>query len=157
MRMKRSYTLVALVGILLGGCGIPPSMHVREGGQPRYQDEDVLFRATYYFRVFDFCDGSLGGDHAAQRIKNDSLYRFRMTGKGKSSFSKVRFESGSLQAWQIDPLGASVEFDKDSKPYFVSQQKREEQLRQSRLYAEVTTLPEQKEAPQPRVSIPGTN
>lgn len=132
--------LMTAAFVCLGGCGIPDSMHVRMGGEPRHQDDDVLFRTTYYFRVFDFCDGQQGAGQN-KRIKSDSLYRFKMTGKAKSTFSHVRFESGTLQAWQIDPLGAAVEFDKETgKPYFVSQQKREEMLKQDRHYTEVGRL-----------------
>jgi len=32
--------------VLLGGCAVPDSMPVRDGGAPRHADEDVLFRAT---------------------------------------------------------------------------------------------------------------
>ncbi len=140
--MKRNHNrlLPLLFAMALTGCGIPASMHVRMGSEPRYQDDDVLFRATYYFRVFDACDDGQNAS-GTKRIQSDSLYRFKMTGKAKSMANHVRFESGTLQAWQIDPLGASVEFDKETgKPYFVSQQKREETLKQNRLYTEVDRL-----------------
>lgn len=145
MKDQRLFHITRVVPLLavlicLGGCGIPNSMHVRMGGEPRYQDDDVLFRTTYYFRVFDDCDDGSTAT-AKKRIQNDSLYRFKMTGKAKSYVDKVRFESGTLQAWQIDPLGASVEFDKESgKPYFVSQQKREEVLKQNSYYTEISRL-----------------
>ena len=52
----------------------------------------------------------------------DSLYRFRLTGKAHSLFNRVRFESGTLSKWEIDPFGAAVEYDPDIGRFrFVSQ------------------------------------
>lgn len=135
----RAFSVAAtILSVSLSGCVIPDAMHVRQGGEPAWEDDHVLFRTTYYFRVADFC-GDTANNHKPVQI--DSLYRFRMTGKGKSTFNRVRFESGTLQDWQIDPFGASVEFDRESgKPYFVSQQKRESSLRQHKHYAEIDRL-----------------
>ncbi len=90
-------------------------MTVREGADPFHVDKDVVFRTTYYFRVFDYCVAKRlkrqdGFDHVVVPM-TDSLYRFRMTGKAKSQISKVKFESGTLMAWEIDPFGARVEYD----------------------------------------------
>ncbi len=98
--------------LLIGACGsVPESMQVRAGVDPRHQDDDVRFRTTYYFRVFDVCRDRNG---KALRVTphGDSLYRFRMTGKAKGGLtSKVHFESGILHKTEIDPFGSSVVFD----------------------------------------------
>lgn len=81
-----------------------------------------MFRTTYYFRTFDYC--------VARELKNgkfknvvvpltDSLYRFRMTGKSNSLLSDVKFESGTLRAWEIDPFGARVEYDPELRRHRV--------------------------------------
>lgn len=140
--MSRFAPVQILVVFLLAGCAVPASMHVRLGGEPHHQDDDVLFRTTYYFRVFDFCeDQGTGNQGTGRQIKSDSLYRFKMTGKSDARINKVRFESGTLYAWQIDPFGSAIEFDKDTgKPYYVSQQKRDERLQQDKLYADFDRL-----------------
>jgi hypothetical protein len=94
-------------------------MHVRKGDDPRYAEDDVVFRATHYFRVFDYCRN----DPSRATIPgSDSLYRFRMTGANTSTvLNKIHFESGTLRASEIDPLGARVDFDADGRPHFVSQ------------------------------------
>ena len=46
--------------------------------------------------------------------ETDTLYRFRMTGKASSLFSKVLFESGTLQAAEIDPFGATIITDNET-------------------------------------------
>ena len=113
--------LLTLV-LLLGACARPPSTTVREGGDPFHVDKDVAFRTTYYFRVFDYC--------VARKLKNrkfdevvvplaDSLYRFRMTGKSATLLSNIKFESGILKAWEIDPFGAKVEFDSNTNRFRV--------------------------------------
>ena len=110
------FCLSAAVTVLLSACARPPSATVNQGADPFHADKDVVFRTTYYFRVFDHC--------VARKVKRgkieevhtplaDSLYRFRMTGKAASNVSKVKFESGTLMAWEIDPFGAKVEFDPD--------------------------------------------
>ena len=110
----------ALVGLALlatiGGCALPSQFRVRAGTDPNHVDEDVRFRTTYYFRVFDYCeslqnDPERTGAIPPRIIFSDSLYRFRMTGKASSLASKVKFESGTLRAGEIDPFGADVEFD----------------------------------------------
>ena len=123
--------------VLLAGC-TPSTMKVREGGDPRYVDDKVLFRTTYYFRAFDYCEEVDGASTLRTKIQSDSLYRFRMTGKGYSLYNQVRFESGTLYAYQIDPFGASVEFDKATgRPHFVSQQKRDEEIQRNKLIADI--------------------
>ena len=116
-RRWRVLFLSAATAMLLSACARPPSATVNEGADPINVDKDVVFRTTYYFRVFDYC--------VARRLKNnefdkvivpltDSLYRFRMTGKAGSNISNVKFESGTLLAWEIDPFGAKVEYDAES-------------------------------------------
>ena len=108
------------ITLIVSSCARPPSTTVGEGADPFQVDKDVVFRTTYYFRVFDYCElkSSQGVGNAVVPL-TDSLYRFRMTGKSKSFFSDVKFESGTLKAWEIDPFGVKVEFDKESKRYRV--------------------------------------
>ena len=114
--------ILLTVVVLLGACARPPSTTVREGGDPFHVDKDVAFRTTYYFRVFDYC--------VARKLKNrkfdeivvplaDSLYRFRMTGKSATLLSNIKFESGILKAWEVDPFGAKVEFDSNTNRFRV--------------------------------------
>lgn len=49
--------LTVLLVLLTQGCGVPKGMRVRSGTYPRYEDDQVRFRTTYYFRVFDACEG----------------------------------------------------------------------------------------------------
>ena len=49
-----------LCTLLVGGCSVPDSMGVRSGADPRHQDDNVRFRSTYYFRVFDVCRDAAG-------------------------------------------------------------------------------------------------
>ena len=115
-------------------------MKVDSTWAPEHVDDDVVFRTTYYFRVYDYCatkdikgnnpgthQGEAAGDNPgscqgeaandkaidkAIMVLSDSLYRFRMTGKASSWGTKVHFESGTLKSWELDPLGANVIFDK---------------------------------------------
>lgn len=87
-------------------------MGVRSGTEPRHQDDDVRFRVSYFYRVFDYCANPAFDKHDPNRIQSDALYRFRMTGKANALFTKVIFESGTLKSYEIDPLGASIAFDK---------------------------------------------
>ena len=122
MQSLAVFCFSAAVVVLLSAClpigPRPPSATVNKGADPFHADQDVLFRTTYYFRVFDYC---VSRDLKKRRFEEDvftpltdSLYRFRMTGKGRSSwFSNIQFESGTLMAWEVDPFGAKVEFDPD--------------------------------------------
>ena len=132
MRIVQSLLAVVIISIFVSACGRPASVQVREGDDPFHQDDDVVFRTTYYFRTFDYCVlkkrvASRGGETgAAVSIKvpvSDALYRFRMTGKASTLLSNIHFESGILKSWEIDPLGAAVVFDKNlGRHRFVSQQ-----------------------------------
>ncbi|HZP86675.1 MAG TPA: hypothetical protein VFB54_07625 [Burkholderiales bacterium] len=145
--LRRGCYVVASIVALSVLCGCMPKQYrVRGGTDPTYQDDDVRFRATYYFRVFDYCeepehDGSAqhahetssmikasgstanGGEgkpvqpRTLRRIQADSLYRFRMTGKANSLTTKVKFESGTLLASEINPFGADVEWDQQSNRF----------------------------------------
>lgn len=134
--------IVAL--LLLIGCTRPDSMHVRKGAGPEKVDEDVAFRTTYYFRVFDYCasvqrqkNGKGNDEYEGIVPLTDSLYRFRMTGKADTLATKIRFESGSLKSYQIDPLGAQVEYDKNTKRFrFLSQREADQQARTQAALAE---------------------
>ena len=118
------------ISTLAAGCAdLPKSMRVGDGGAPKYVDDDVRFRTTYFFRVFDYCYDV----KAAQKSMPvaDSLYRFVMTGKANPYSTSVKFESGTLTAAQIDPFGATVEADeKTGAIRYVSQ--REAQARAAR-------------------------
>ena len=113
------WATVITVVLFVGACARPPSTTVGEGADPFQIDKDVAFRTTYYFRVFDYCVAKKlkepNGFESVVVPMTDSLYRFRMTGKSKTIFSDIKFESGTLKAWEIDPFGAKVEFDKKSK------------------------------------------
>lgn len=138
--------LISASALALSACAdVPPQFRVDTGAEPRYEDKTVRFRTTYYFRVFDLCEG-LNADGTevdltpaefvdpnnplfarndrakALRLEKDSLYRFTMTGKALAITNKVHFESGTLKSWQIDPFGASVEYDEDSGRFFFQSQ-----------------------------------
>ena len=118
-------------------------MLVRDGVDPENIDEDVAFRTTYYFRVFDYCASlqhtQTGGEDTYNGVVplTDSLYRFRMTGKIDTLATEVRFESGTLKSYEIDPLGAQVEYDKNTKRFrFISQREADQQARAQAALAE---------------------
>lgn len=123
--------LAALLAIL-NGCDVPKAYQVANIVNPQDEDVDVRFRTTYYLRVFDLCrvdeDGKYGkydrgtakfihrtGGH--YRVIKDSLYRFRMTGQAQTFFNNVRFESGTLLDYQVDPFGTTIEFDEKVKRF----------------------------------------
>jgi len=109
---KTPYFLVFLISLIFTtGCMMPNGMKVRSGIDPKYQDDDVRFRTTYYFRVYDFCQNT---NPEIESIQTDSLYRFKMTGKAGSLFNKVHFESGTLLKSEIDPLGSNVKYNVDT-------------------------------------------
>ena len=137
----RAFATATTLALSVGGCALPEHMEVRAGVDPRNQDDDVRFRTTYYFRVFDFCQANEPKD---RRVILDSLYRFRMTGKANALFSKVHFESGSLHKSEIDPFGANIEFDDQSgRAVFVSRQRTEERaLQNERRKIQATQLEE---------------
>lgn len=132
-RHTRVLLLASASMLLLSSCGMPNSMHVRKGSDPQYDDEDVRFRTTYYFRVFDLCEGRTPMErpdnqllfNSAPRgpyyLKTDSLYRFVMTGKA-SSASNVHFEAGSLRKEQIDPFGMTINYNKDANAFVIQNQ-----------------------------------
>src|SRR5262249_43505185 len=80
---------------------------------PKYQDQYVRFRTTYYFRVYDYCRDPNDNQH----IISDGLYRFRMTGKAHPLTTSVRFESGTLPKSVIEPFGSTIEYDPDSRRF----------------------------------------
>ncbi len=131
-------SIFTVSAIILTACTVPKNMRVRSGMDPRYQDDDVRFRTTYYFRVFDQCDGSGG---SGSKIIKDSLYRFRMTGKANSLSTKVHFESGTLHKSQIDPFGAAAVYDKDLGRFrYVSQKETKKTVVQNEKYKEIEKL-----------------
>lgn len=147
--------------LLLAACSISEAVHVRKGISPHYADDNVRFRTTYYFRSVDFCEPTETEDEAnytfggrlpasaeqvfirkkkISRVLKDTLYRFTMTGKA-SPLTKVRFESGTLKSWQIDPFGASVAFDKDNNRfYWKSQDSTQADARISEIVEDVRRL-----------------
>ena len=148
--------LLALSLVGLVGCTVPPHMQVRSGTDPDKQDDNVRFRTTYYFRVFDYCEGdrqrpdytnphvrsaSSQAPTRNRRVEIDSLYRFRMTGKANALSNKVHFESGTLKAWQIDPFGNSIQFDRDLGRFtYVSQEETREAKRIEDAYRDIERL-----------------
>jgi len=130
--------LVAVCG--LAACSIPKQFQVRSGTDPDYIDQDVRFRTIYYFRAFDYC-GELTPDLKRTRIMNDSLYRFRMTGKASSATNKVHFESGTLLASEIDPFGANVEFDPETARFsFKSRGRTDEERTRKEAFDDIKAL-----------------
>ena len=132
---------VAMVGVLTA-CARPASMQVREGDSPHHEDKDVAFRTTYYFRVFDYCAGADSSKAAyAQVPRIDSLYRFRMTGKASTIGKTIKFESGTLKSYQIDPFGAGVVYDKRTGQFrFVSQQEASQRAKREAALADFERL-----------------
>lgn len=104
---------------LMAGCTVPKHMRIENAYHPKYEDEDVRFRATYYFRVFDYCADQVKSN---QQPQSDTLYRFRMTGKAHSLTTQVHFESGTLTAGQIDPFGANVVYDERNNQFYLKSQ-----------------------------------
>lgn len=132
---------VTMVGVL-ASCARPDSMQVREGDSPHYEDKDVAFRTTYYFRVFDYCAGTDSSKAAYARVPRiDSLYRFRMTGKADTIGKRIKFESGTLKSYQIDPFGASVVYDKHTGKFrFVSRQEADQRAKREAAFADFERL-----------------
>jgi hypothetical protein len=121
--------LCSIFGALLLDACMPADMHVNRGLDPKLADDDVRFRTTYYFRTFDYCwdfnakmrQSSTGEDFSYRSIipKTDTLYRYRMTGKASSTFSRIRFESGVLKAAVLDPFGTQVSFSEAADGFIV--------------------------------------
>ena len=120
---------------------VSSTFRVDSGIEPKYQDDQVRFRTTYYLRVFDFCDVAMGKespnkykDRLGGYIKyghkviggltskekgelyilKDSLHRFRMTGKASALFNDLHFESGVMDAKALDPFGQTVDFSEET-------------------------------------------
>lgn len=123
--------------LLLGACTVPEHMQVRAGIDPRNQDDQVRFRTTYYFRVFDVCHNKHNGKmHGMPQL--DSLYRFRMTGKAHPFSNQVHFESGTLHKNEIDPFGSNVVFDENLRRYrFVSREETDITAQRNDRYDEI--------------------
>lgn len=113
---RLSSVLTVMGGVLLVAC-VPKSMLVQHGTQPANVDKDVVFRTTYYFRVFGNC-----GAGGSSLPESAGLYRFRMTGKAKSLTNKVKFESGTLPARSVDPFGMSLAYDEKSDALYIQNQ-----------------------------------
>lgn len=73
-------------------------------------DTNVRFRATYYFRTFDYCWASdkQGDQYRLIVPETEVLYRYRMTGKASALANRIHFESAIMDASQIDPFGAKL-------------------------------------------------
>lgn len=152
---RQAVALAMLLILFAQGCTVAKNMRVRSGNDPRYRDEEVRFRTTYYFRVFDACDGIgrlennskrtdtvFGGKvHGPYHLLTDSLYRFRMTGKANSLFQRVRFESGSLRKEQIDPFGSNVVYDTRTNRFvYSSREETEAEARRLARFDDIKTL-----------------
>lgn len=155
IRAISALVLAGLAALLLAACALPEHMEVRAGIDPRNQDDDVRFRTTYYFRVFDACQGIVPREEPRSdatgtfvtdnegpySIAIDSLYRFHMTGKADSLFSKIHFESGTLHKSEIDPLGAAVVFDeKSGRFHFESREQTERAAARNRQFVDLARL-----------------
>jgi len=129
---------VALFSLVLGtACSVPNHMHVTEGVAPQNVDLNVRFRTTYYFRVFDFCwqaDLPVEGGVSYRDIipATDTIYRYRMTGKASALGSQIKFESGTINADQIDPFGSDVVYDRDAGGYIHRTQEEAKRKRRTR-------------------------
>lgn len=114
-------------------------MTVKDGLSPKYADQDVRFRTTYYFRVFDYCYDLK--TQTKLQPTTDSLYRFVMTGKANAYANRIRFESGTLKASQIDRFGATIERDDDTgRMRFVPQSEVDARARRNQERKEVRDL-----------------
>lgn len=121
------------------GCTLPEHLRVETGKTPQYADKDVRFRTTYYFRVFDYCY-DVRSKSDTQPV-TDSLYRFVMTGKANAYGNEVRFESGTLKASDIDPFGATVEYDENTGRFrFVPEAEVQAEARRNRAEEEIEAL-----------------
>ena len=136
------FVTCVVMASLLAACARPKSMQVREGSDPKYEDEHVAFRNTYYFRVFDYCADANSSKPAYAKVPRiDSLYRFRMTGKASTIGKKIKFESGTLKSYQIDPFGADVTYDKRTGQFrFVSQQEADQRAKREAALADFERL-----------------
>lgn len=98
--------------LMLAGCETPAHMHVRTGTEPINEDKDVRFRTTYYLRTVNTCEEN-------KSIKEDTLFRVRMTGKADAMITSTAFESGVLHRSQIEGFAQSVRYDDDKKKFSV--------------------------------------
>lgn len=157
----RASLLAGLAGALLSGCAslgdVPAALRVDTGTDPEYQDDNVRFRTTYYFRILDSCRLDARADkdddyevrvgtfrakkHGKIKVVSDTLYRFRMTGKASALYSDIHFESGVLRAEQIDPFGSAVVYDDKDRTFRVrSGSVRRAKARRDAIYAEIGNL-----------------
>lgn len=130
IRISLPLVLIILSAGLTGCAGpigdVPSALRVDTGVDPDKQDQYTRFRTTYYFRIMDQCGLNDGAeedkytvDHGMFKVRktgktkivNDTVYRFRMTGKASALFNKVNFGSGVLRADQIDPFGSTVDYE----------------------------------------------
>lgn len=143
MALHRYFLCLVVAGVAtLSACSTPSQNQVRTGSDPFHEDDSVAFRTTYYFRVFDYCVVKRTADGRRVLVPQiDSLYRFRMTGKGSTLLQNVKFESGTLQAHEIDPFGARIVRDSNTHQLrFRSQQETKEYFKQEADLAEFTRL-----------------
>lgn len=155
----RSNLFLILMCAFLAGCTIgdvPAALRIDSGMAPDKQDQYTRFRTTYYFRVLDSCkidennvfqdkpnsaklkdyanSGSFTERQSGKtKVVNDTVYRFRMTGKASALFNKVSFGSGILRADQIDPFGNKVEYRNGAFEVKSGHVVRERELRQALL------------------------
>ena len=114
-------------------------MTVTDGASPANHDKNVRFRTTYFFRVYDYCYDLK--TQSKLQPTTDSLYRFVMTGKANAFANRIRFESGTLKADQIDPFGATIERDdKTGRMRFVPRSEVEARARRGEAQDEIEAL-----------------
>lgn len=105
-----------MILFMIQACSVPKHMRVRQGLHPDYQDKEVRFRTSYYFRVKKPQDTE-GSTKKEIGPNLDSLYRFKMTGKAGALANDIVFEAGTLHKDLIDPFGAIAEYDRENRRF----------------------------------------
>ena len=90
----------------LSACETPNAMSVRAGLEPKYVDDHVRFRSRYYYTVIEHC--SEDGRTLEPKPKNITLYRYTLTGKAPSLFTKVKFEAGLMPTEIVEKFGTEL-------------------------------------------------
>lgn len=144
-------TAVVSLAALATACATPVEHQVRLGADPRYSDTDVAFRTVYYFRVFDYCANQERAKEQGDKFKGvpylDSLYRFRMTGKADTLTNAIKFESGTLRSWELDPLGSKVVYDENIDEFrYRSKEELTQKAQRAQAWADYRKLRDEYEA-----------
>ena len=95
----RCLATLLLLPALATGCSVSRSMRVRSGEDPVYRDDDVRFRTTYYFRVFDACEGVNEAENKSPR--EDTVFR----GKEKGPYQLRAISDGEPRGQLVVAAG----------------------------------------------------